>query len=397
MCSPFFSKGYIFSRCRFGRKGVCMKLSNAIFVFTVALGFAVSSAGELVDSRDGQVYRTIKVGNIEWMAQNMNHKTKESLCYKKNKQNCTTYGRLYSWDDAMGAACPDGWNLPSIDDVNALLKTVGGEEVAATALKAKDGWFGGGNGLDNIGFSALPGGSVSNKGVFDGEKKEGGFWSSDEAAGAGVAVLQMNYFGKNVQYAARRFNPRYGFSVRCVRGSSFGATDADGNDYRAVKIGKQIWTAENMKVNLPGSRCYNDDSLNCEKYGRLYTWEAANQACPAGWHLPSTEEFAKLRYFVYNSNGVEYGDVGYSLKAREAWETDDYQLSQPLDIYGFKALPAGRLNASDNFVSLGGATSFWTSSKDSDYGPIGWHLDSFIDNFEANTDGKMLSVRCLMD
>jgi len=70
-----------------------------------------------------------------------------------------------------------------------------------------------------------------------------------------------------------------------------------GKTYRIVKIGSQIWIAENLDYAGPNGgigRYYEDDHANGEKYGRLYTWEEAMNVCPPGWHLPSREEWKTL-------------------------------------------------------------------------------------------------------
>lgn len=54
------------------------------------------------------------------------------------------------------------------------------------------------------------------------------------------------------------------------------------------------WMAQNLNVEMAESRCQYDSDTDCQRYGRLYTWEAANKACPAGWHLPSDEEWYVL-------------------------------------------------------------------------------------------------------
>ena len=88
-------------------------------------------------------------------------------------------------------------------------------------------------------------------------------------------------------------------------------TDArDGKIYKTVKIGDQVWMAENLNYDAgEGSWCYKDSLSNCEKYGKLYTWEAARRSAPKGWHLPSKEEFETLLNSLGGSGSAAYTNI----------------------------------------------------------------------------------------
>ncbi|MFC1481759.1 FISUMP domain-containing protein [Candidatus Neomarinimicrobiota bacterium] len=111
-------------------------------------------------------------------------------------------------------------------------------------------------------------------------------------------------------------------------------TDFDGNTYTTIQIGTQLWMAENFKgmhtasgEALTGANAYNDDDANVEIYGRLYTWEAALDANPSGWHLPSAAEWDVLITAV-GSNPVEKlvdgGSTGFNVKFGGIRNSDDY-------------------------------------------------------------------------
>jgi len=115
----------------------------------------IDNGNTFTDSRDGKVYKKVTIGSETWMAENLNYNVQGSVCYNKQDSNCAKYGRLYSWDAAM-KACPIGWSLPI--GWGLLATAVGGGEIAGAKLKASSGWDINGNGTDDYGFSALPGG-----------------------------------------------------------------------------------------------------------------------------------------------------------------------------------------------------------------------------------------------
>ena len=170
------------------------------------------------DSRDGQSYVSVKIGEQTWMAKNLNYDASGSKCYNDEPANCIIYGRLYDWETAK-KACPNGWHLPSDAEWDILLTEVGVASTAGTKLKATSGWktyYGkSGNGTDDLGFSALPGGGGNSKGSFLDVGYNGRWWSATEYD-AGYTYRNMAYDYEDV------YRGNYGksdnlFSVRCLQ------------------------------------------------------------------------------------------------------------------------------------------------------------------------------------
>lgn len=118
--------------------------------------------GSLTDDRDGKTYKTVKIGDQVWMAENLNYAGDGiGHCYDDVPEYCDVAGRLYKWDVARGV-CPEGWHLPSKAEFDTLLSVVKleyGEECSlADMFRATSGWSYGGQGCDKTGFSAVPAG-----------------------------------------------------------------------------------------------------------------------------------------------------------------------------------------------------------------------------------------------
>ncbi|MCF6240341.1 MAG: hypothetical protein L3J74_03225 [Bacteroidales bacterium] len=166
----------------------------------------------------------------------------------------------------------------------------------------------------------------------------------------------------------------------------------DNRTYQIVKIGEQIWMAENLDYKTDKySYCYGRKSTNCDKYGRLYRWEAAKNACPEGWHLPTDEEWIALEKAL----GMPEADVSKSNTWRGT--NQGVQLMKDTSI-GFNAVLGGYFNPPSNYF-LGGMQAFyWTATEK---GGLAWYRQLYKDskqvfrNIRAKSWG--MSVRCVKD
>jgi uncharacterized protein (TIGR02145 family)/uncharacterized repeat protein (TIGR02543 family) len=212
--------------------------ANAIvYAQWVSGGVPTPAITTFVDGRDNKRYNKVTIGSQVWMAENLNYDVLDNtsdVCYDNDDANCVTYGRLYSWATAMDinasynriywegsdvnyrGICPAGWHLPSDVEWDTLVNYVGGWSTAGTKLKSKDGWNRSGNGTDDYGFSALPGGKgYIDGGSFNSAGGNGSWWSAtaiyDGVAWSRGMTDDSKIVGKTSDLKA---NLR---SVRCVQ------------------------------------------------------------------------------------------------------------------------------------------------------------------------------------
>jgi len=181
-------------------------------------------------------------------------------------------------------------------------------------------------------------------------------------------------------------------SVLCIAISLFAGSfkdKRDGQVYKTVKIGNQVWMAQNLNYAIDngfGSWCYDNEYKHCKKYGRLYTYRTAMNACPAGWHLPSNSEWQELIDYASGEKGASY-----TLRSKN---------SEGNDVYGFNILLGGSYNSLDwdkkenKFEFMSEWTVFITSSQST------YTFSRLIPR--VMTSGKNdlsvgASVRCLKD
>ncbi len=175
-----------------------------------------SKYGELYDPRDGKTYRTVKIGDQTWMAENLSYRPPAGnyWAYDNDPANFAKYGCLYDWETAKNV-CPAGWHLPSDAEWTKLTEYLGGKEVAGKKMKSKTGWKDSGNGTDESGFSGLPGGSRDNDGTFNFIGNYGYWWSSSEYFTDNTWSRYLGYGNGSAGRATP--NKTLGFSVRCLR------------------------------------------------------------------------------------------------------------------------------------------------------------------------------------
>jgi len=166
------------------------------------------------DSRDNKTYKTVQIGGKTWTAWNLNYHTDNSWCYNNDNSNCDKYGRLYTWNAAKGA-CPSGWRLPSRQEWDHLVTTVGGSSVAGKLLKARKSWGNNGNGTDDYGFLALPCGNRNTNGSFENIGSIGFWWTGTEYNNGVANNRRMD--NKNDYVGEYNSDKNNGYSVRCVQ------------------------------------------------------------------------------------------------------------------------------------------------------------------------------------
>ena len=304
-------------------------------------------------------------------------------------QSLAEYGRLYNWyavDDARGL-CPVGWHVPTDGEWTELedyITSQGFAGTEGTALKSTTGWGNNGNGTDDFGFSALPGGNRNNNNGnfnnFDGHAGNTGSWWSSSPNGGNAWYRDLIYYSP---FIARYFyDPRYGFSVRCLRDAEevqgctdpdyieydttataddgscltlvvFGCTDSDyleynasantddgscltllgcsdsdiasmdGYDYEVVTIGDQCWFAENLRTTT-----YADGSAIPEVTdNESWTGLSTGARCDYGNDVSNPLNYGRLYNWYAVTNGSGLCPSGWHVPTHQEWTAFETYLS----------------------------------------------------------------------
>lgn len=199
----------------------------------------------------------------------------------------------------------------------------------------------------------------------------------------------------------------------------------EGQIYNTVQIFNQCWLKENLNIgimipadqmmsnnNIIEKYCARNNSDSCEKYGGLYLWwemmqyatqEGIQGICPAGWHIPTDNEWKILEGSADSQFGIgditwdvwayRGFDVGENLKTTTGWLLD----SNGTNLVGYSGLPGGRKFGTGSFGLPGGAGSWWTSSMVNYSGAWSRTIDIYNSGVyrDSEDDGYGFSVRCI--
>lgn len=223
-------------------------------------------------------------------------------------------------------------------------------------------------------------------------------------------------------YATNDFGTTYGQELHFITP----VTDIEGNIYKTVIIGSEVWMAENLKVTKfndntditlasdaaawialtgPGFCWYNNDpDFNKPVYGALYNWYAANSAniCPTGWHNATNDEYDAMEVSIglaladINIWGWRGTDHGAKMKNATGWNAGE----NGTNTSGFSALPGGyRFHADGLFFGQNSLGYWWTATQHDD--ARGWYRRLDGNNnavYKASTDKKAGKyIRCVKD
>ena len=197
--------------------------------------------------------------------------------------------------------------------------------------------------------------------------------------------------------------------------------DADGNTYPTVKIGTQVWMAENLRttkysdgtailyvkgesewaalhgeINKPAFCWYKDDSKTYKNtYGGLYNWWAvkSNKLCPVGWHVPTDAEWSVVTDFL---GGESIAGGKLKSKDKSAWLDPNTGATNET---GFNAVAAGYHSFLGSYLYKGAVSYFWSSTEydlhNSYFRLLYNDYPNVLRNFLYNTSG--FCVRCIQD
>lgn len=215
---------------------------------------ATPQRDSMMDSRDGQVYRIVQVGNQTWMVDNLNYKTNNSFCYDGNAANCRQHGRLYTWKAAQDA-CPDGWRVPT-------------DEEWAGLIQSQEGW----QKVEKLGILLHMAGDRRADGVYHYMGETGFYWT---ATSAGTKFIRYKFELGSPKHDRATMVDGPAYSVKCVRSdevSGEGDASCQSPLMKAVRLGnvvkaEALLKSGNENVNV---QCHAENQSEMTSVGEDY-------------------------------------------------------------------------------------------------------------------------------
>lgn len=338
------------------------------------------------DERDGEIYKSVKIGNQIWMANNLRYGSSSSCTLR-----CKSRGIDYRWSvvvagDSTGTnvqgICPTGYHVPSRSEFNILSYYVntnanpGGVNAKTESMKSQIN-----GGTDQFGFNII--GNTT-------------FWSSTYGVAQNAYSLKVS----GVEVVTSESGSYNDESLRCIKDDSvlpettidYPHPDLLGNDtvfvdprdnesYELVQIGKQVWMSENLRYNSPESQC----SSNCDVMGRKYIWSdlvrrdlrhpTVQGLCPEGFKIPSEEDYFDLYGYVeLNVTQVGTNAVGSALLSVQNGGNNEF---------GFNAM------------TVSDSARYWTSLNDFSSSIEVFQIINSYPSMIGVDSTRSLHVRCM--
>lgn len=345
------------------------------------------------DSRDGQVYRIVNIGGVDWMGEDLRYDNGNTECFR---EDCDKYGFLYTGD--FLEVCPEGWRVPTHKDFYRLLQNTSAEGYAE--LVSATGW--------NATTGALD--------------EEAHYWSTTYRDLTSFAPLYAYEWlalshkdSLSVELSFTDASTYFELSqmtlsalVRCVEDvpesgsvmspeNAVAGTFVDSRDettYKTMTLGTQVWFAENLNYDLVDSvetSCLRRtlSTFSCAGYnpacydttcnlGRGYSWSDAQDVCPEGWRLPTGADVEQLLEAVGGA-----ADATLVLGSGFRGSTNDY---------GFSVL--GTSYDSGKYYSYGVSANFWTADSTAE-GPVRWNFGAYDASLDVAEAADFSPVRCI--
>ena len=190
-------------------------------------------SGFFADTRDGQEYKWVRIGEQIWMAENLNHgrfipsseemsnnAIIEKYCYSNNEDNCLIYGGLYQLEEILSYSyskknqgiCPDGWHVPNKLEWKTLIYKAGKDFAAANMIQPEHWLIKKTKASNSTRFSLLPSGHRTRKGKFEELENSCYYWTSEE----GGVFIYTRFLGGYIKIAGN-MSQKNGFSLRCIK------------------------------------------------------------------------------------------------------------------------------------------------------------------------------------